>query len=151
MQRSLLSLLYIKTLHFLLVLLYTVETVRLTIYVRLLLILCILLLGLGKGNYHIILTVGLPYMYILSNLCNIVVQQFYGSQEVLRIPIQAHCVVVLNFSLDFLYFKLSDPLRNRYVIHLSLDWMFTSIFCYLFTVSLEILCFSCSKTVADTG
>ena len=86
-----------------------------------------------------ILPRGLPEMYVLSNLCDIVVQQFHDSQEVLRIQAQAHYEVVFSSILSCLYLKLYDRLRNRHVIYISLALMFASIFCYLFAVLLLIL------------
>ena len=50
--------------------------------------------------------------------------------------------------MNSVYLKFSDTLRDMYVSYLSLDLIFTSLFCYLFVVSLVMSCFCCSVIAA---
>ena len=49
-----------------------------------------------------LLSGGIPKMYVISDLCDKAAQQFHGSRGVLRIPMQAHDTVVLSSVLVFL-------------------------------------------------
>ena len=76
----------------------TVETVISDVSVCLFLFLCTLILGLITGNPRPLLSGYLPKIFFLSTLCNIVIQKFHDSWEVLRVPIHSHDVFLLALS-----------------------------------------------------
>ena len=82
------------------ILIYILERLRLALDVSLFLVLCIILLGLSKGNPRMLLSGYPTKVSILSTFCNKAIQKFNDSWEVLRVPIHANYVVVFEICLE---------------------------------------------------
>ena len=101
MYLSSLILILFRTLHFPMIFLHAMETVRLSLAVNLFPLLFILLLGLGKSNFRLLLSGYLNKVSVISNVCDIVVHQFHESWEVLRVTNHVHYAVVFEFFLSW--------------------------------------------------
>ena len=79
------------------ILLSTLETVRLSLVVHVFIFLHILLLVFIKGRSCLIFPRGITRISVINTLGEIVVQQIHDSREVLSITIRAHDAAVLEF------------------------------------------------------
>ena len=118
------------------------ETVILSLSVRLFLFLCVLLLCLIKVKSRMLPSMYLTKVSAISTFYDIVIRHFHDSWEFLRVPDNSHDVVFWRSIFIFLYHNNYAPISNIHVEYFFLVLIFASIFWSSFLVFLVILWFS---------
>ena len=85
------------------------EILILSLDIRLSLVLCILLLYLIKEHPRLFFSGSLTKVSVLYTLCDIVIQKFHDSWEVLRVPVYAHDAVVFELYIELLVPQIVCP------------------------------------------